>query len=154
MLAVALLAGCTAHEPTPRQPIGSEMPTGTSAEKTGTGELRHDTAPLTDRFAPLAGLQSATWMSGTFGDAPGPSLYWIDAIVVLSAEDYTQLVEGLALEPAADAPPVIDELAASLPSGEFVTSSELDAQFSLDQYRTQVYANADSHSIVVLSVFE
>ena len=130
------------------------MTTQPSAEKSGTGELRHDTEPLTSRFAPLDGLQSASWMSGTLGDAPGPSTYWIDAIVTLSVEQYESLRSTSDVTPASDAPPVIAALAAELPEGAYVRSSELNAQFSLEQYRTEVFLNDDTRTLVLLSVFQ
>ncbi len=48
--------------------------------------MRTDLEPLTKRFSALGGPVSATWMSGTMGDArvPGPSTYWLDAIVELA----------------------------------------------------------------------
>ena len=149
VLAIVMLAGCTAQQPGPRQPTASDAP----AEKTGTGELRHDTAPLTDRFAQLEGLVSTSWMSGTFGNSPGPSLYWIDAVVELSPEQYELLTSGVDA-PVGHAPPVVDGLTGALPEGSFSRSAELESQFSPDPYRTDVYLNDEAHTLVILSVFE
>lgn len=39
--------------------------------------------PLTKRFSVLADPREVQWMSGTYGNPrnPGPSTYWIDAVI-------------------------------------------------------------------------
>lgn len=59
-------------------------PTPTSrAQKSGDGVLGADIEPLTKRFAELGTPVKVHWKSGTLGSdaAPGPSSYWIDAVV-------------------------------------------------------------------------
>jgi hypothetical protein len=70
-----LLAGCGDDDE--GDPV---TPRTEAAEKSGSGELRHDPEPLTARWPALA-----AWMSGTYGDdrVPGPSRYWIDAVATL-----------------------------------------------------------------------
>jgi len=132
---VLLLAGC-ATVPAP-------------AEKSGSGEVRHDLAPLTDRFPQLGEPESATWLSGTMGDAPGPSLYWIDAVIVLAPEEFDTLQEGSTLEQV-PAP----EAEVDLPAGPLLRSDELDAEFSQDEFQTEIYLDEASRSVVLITLFE
>lgn len=62
--AASLLTACStpAADPTP----------GASATRAGTGEMRHDLEPLTDRFPRLTAATDATWMSGTPRRRPRP----------------------------------------------------------------------------------
>lgn len=132
---VLLLAGC-ATVPAP-------------AEKSGSGEVRHDLDPLTDRFPQLGEPESATWLSGTMGDAPGPSLYWIDAVIVLSPAEFDTLQEGSTLEQV-PAP----ETEVDLPAGPLLRSDELDAEFSQDEFQTEIYLDEASRSVVLITLFE
>jgi len=93
MAAIAcMLAGCSpVTVPTPTL---SETSTQAVAEKSGTGERRNDVEPLVRRFPLLGQPVAAVWYSGTMGsdDAPGPSTYWIDAVVTVDADTAHQIV--------------------------------------------------------------
>ena len=60
--------------------------TATIHKNAPSGGLRTDSDPLTKRYAVLGTPRGVTWVSGTVGDerVPGPSTYWIDAVVVLA----------------------------------------------------------------------
>jgi len=133
--AVLLLAGCS---------------TAGVAEKNGSDELRTDVAPLTDRFPELDPV-SVEWKSGTLGSdsAPGPSTYWIDAVIELDDEDFAAYVDAHDLQPAA-AP---DDFEAPLPSGDLQRADTLDEQFSFGEFRSEVYLEAESRSLVLSTVF-
>ncbi|MCL2490908.1 MAG: hypothetical protein FWF36_09375, partial [Propionibacteriaceae bacterium] len=49
------------------------------------GQRRTDLEPLTKRFPLLGSPVAAIWYSGQMGDdsIPGPTTYWIDAVVTL-----------------------------------------------------------------------
>ena len=132
-----VLTGC-AGEPAP-------------AEKAGSGEVRHDLEPLTERFEQLGEPEEATWLSGTMGDerAPGPSLYWIDAVVVLPTEAFEELAATYELEeaPAPDAE-------VELPDGPLLRSDDLDAEFSQGPFRSGVFLDEASRSVVLITIFE
>lgn len=130
-----LLAGCT--------------PDAGAAQKSGDGELRHDLAPLTERFPQLGEPESAEWVSGTLGDAPGPSLYWIDAVVVLSPEDYAALADGYELEETTE-----PDAEVGLPDGPLLRSDQLDAAYSLEEFQSEVFLDDASRSLVLITIFE
>ena len=61
------------------------------ADKQGDGKLREEASPLTSRFPALGTPIKVRWMSGTLGTSPGPSTYWIDAVVWVTPEVGQQL---------------------------------------------------------------
>jgi hypothetical protein len=89
---------------------GAVAPAPPTAQKTGTAQIRHDLEPLIKRFPGLGAPVSATWMSGTFGDprVPGPSTYWIDAVVQLRPEQATDLRAQFAVRDAGSRPDIAD----------------------------------------------
>lgn len=146
--AASLLTACStpAADPTP----------GASATRAGTGEMRHDLEPLTDRFPRLTAATDATWMSGTLGDdrVPGPSTYWIDAVVTLDDSDYAALLTETDAQPTTETPVLDPGLEDELPDGPFLRSDALDALFSPDEYRSVVFLDDDARTVVLSSRFE
>jgi hypothetical protein len=119
--------------------------------KNGDGTLRHDLAPLSSRIPALAAATSATWCSGTLGDGrvPGPSTYWIDAVVALPAPLADELRGELALSPAT-APPSLEAPARSaLPTEELLAGSELDARFSAGSWRSTAFLTKSGSTLVL-----
>lgn len=146
------LAACTGNpEAQPTNPRSSMSATQT---KDGTGEVRHDLEPLTKRFSALGTPVSATWMSGTLsGDAPGPSTYWIDAVVTLGPEA-AQSLRDLAPAAASDSPDVPQQVKAEIPSGDLLSSPALDAKFAQGQFRAKVYLVEGTDTVVVVALGE
>lgn len=147
------VAGCTGSEDVDTQ----EFPrTGESVAegKEGSGEVRRDLEPLTARWAALGEPRSATWMSGTVGGRePGPSTYWMDAVVELeppAAEELRALGPG----PAADTPEVTDEVAAAIPEGALRRSADLDAAFAQGSWGAQAYLVEGSDIVVLVALGE
>jgi hypothetical protein len=124
------------------------------AEKNGTGEERHDLEPLTSRFPELGDVQSAVWFSGRLGDerAPGPSSYWIDAVVTISPTETRRLLATYGPETAGTEPAVVEDLEPHLPTGELVTSEQLNRAFSTSGFSTSVWVDEASHRIVLSAV--
>ncbi|MCC2317925.1 hypothetical protein [Cellulomonas chengniuliangii] len=150
----AVLAACAPNPADPsstRSTMPSESPT-----KSGTGELRHDLEPLVSRIPALSAVEEATWLSGTLGDpgVPGPSLYWIDAVVVLPSEAADGMRASLDLEPAAQAPDAADGLDGALPEGDLLQGPALDEAFSAGEWRTTAYLEAQGNRLVLLVVGE
>ncbi|MFF0631599.1 hypothetical protein ACFYTS_03790 [Nocardia sp. NPDC004151] len=125
--------------------------------------LRHDLEPLTSRWPALAQPASATWAAGVVGvaatpsriDFPGPSDYWLQAIVTLDPVVAESLRTRTITGPAASAAPnpvpgLHAELAPSLPAGEYRTSRELDAEFVTAEFKTIAYLQV-SGSVLVLA---
>jgi hypothetical protein len=152
-----MLGGCAIipHDSTSRNPE-SPMTTETPMQRGGTGELRTDLAPLTSRFELLEGAESAAWLSGRMGDdsVPGPSTYWIDAIVTLPEADYQGLLDDYKAIETATPPTVESPLDEQLPDGQFLASPELDAAFSQDTFRSTVHLSADGQTLILRSVFQ
>lgn len=140
-LAAALLVGCQVEASEP-------------AAKSGTGELRTDLEPLVKRFPTLATATGARWMSGTFGraDVPGPSTYWIDAVVALEPSEVERLVSAHAPTASGEKPEVIEELREQLPHGPFLTGDALDAAFRLEEWRVDSYLDRESGELVLIAM--
>ncbi|MBF4511421.1 hypothetical protein ITJ66_02890 [Plantibacter sp. VKM Ac-2885] len=159
VVVAGLLAGC-ASSPSPDRTTVASASASDSATRSGTGEIRHELGPLTDRFPQLATALSATWMSGTMGDerVPGPSTYWIDAIVVLDEAGYAELRALAPGEAGSDAEAELPDLDAglddALPPGPLVRSSALDDAFSQDGRSTQVFLDDATSSVILTSRFQ
>lgn len=132
---------------------GTNVRTTDAAEKSGTGELRTDLEPLTKRFPALDNPEQARWMSGTFGSdrAPGPSTYWIDAVITLSESKFEELKSTYAPESAGKTPEVVDGLRAELPTGTFLTSDRLDQAFTHDKWFAKAYLVPDHRTLVLVA---
>lgn len=119
--------------------------------KVGSGETRHDLEPLTKRFPVLAGATDASWLSGELeGSAPGPTTYWIDAVVTVpEATASTLLATDPA--PATTTPEVVTPLAGSVPDG-LRTSSALDDLFAQGDFRGTAWVTADGRTVVLTAL--
>ena len=98
-----------------------------AAQKAGTGERRTDIDPLVKRFPLLGTPTAAVWYSGTMGEArvPGPTTYWIDAVVTVTPATAKEIEADYGVQPTAETPDVVDALRSELPS-DLRTSASLD----------------------------
>ncbi|OLR91470.1 hypothetical protein BJP25_00880 [Actinokineospora bangkokensis] len=119
--------------------------------KSGTGELRTDLAPLTKRFPGLADARSAQWMSGTLGDdrVPGPSTYWIDAVVTLPPAKVSEVTPGT--RETTDQPPVVDGLRDDVPEGPYLTSDALNSTFTGQGWFVHAYLAKGTDKLVLVA---
>ena len=148
------LAGCDRIDPAPAAVPGNReptMPLASIAQKNGTGELRSELEPLLKRFPQLGRPLGAKWMSGTMGDArvPGPSTYWIDAVVTLQPEHATWLRRQYAVLPAGVAPEVVAGLR-PLPQGPWERSAALDAALSQQGFQGKALLSGDQLVLTAL----
>ena len=154
---VMAAAGCTTapaptNDRTNDRTNDSTRSTVSTATKTGTGDVRTDLEPLTKRFSALGQPVSATWMSGTLGgEAPGPSTYWIDAVVELTPDAATAL-RSTSPTPTAETPDVEDGVRSEMPSGQLLRSEALDARFAQGSFRAKAYLAADSDVVVLVAL--
>ncbi|GAA3011936.1 hypothetical protein [Actinokineospora diospyrosa] len=125
---------------------GPTMPT-----KSGTGQVRTDLEPLTTRFPALAEAESARWMSGTLGDdrVPGPSTYWIDAIVTLPPSLVAKLSPNAHDDKAE--PAVVEGLQDQLPDGPYLTGPTLDDAFAAQGWSATAYLAKDANTVVLVA---
>jgi hypothetical protein len=137
-LAALLLTACATS---PDAPAG----------KSGDGTLRTDLDPLLSRFAMLEGVVAAEWMSGTYGrgDAPGPSTYWIDAVVTLPADRVREWSEKYAATADGRIPDVVDGLRPKLPTGPFLTSTALNKEFAGTSWTAAAYLDTTADRLVL-----
>lgn len=143
-------AACTSA-PEPPDPSPTRSIVSTTPSKTGSGETRHDLAPLVSRFSALNDPVSATWQSGTLsGSAPGPTTYWIDAVIRLAPATATSL-RPLATVGAAQPPQVVEALRADLPT-DLRTGPALDAAFAQGGFRATAYLSTGSDVIVLVAL--
>lgn len=146
VVAAVGLAACSGASPAP-------APTATIHKNAPSGGLRTDSDPLTKRYAVLGTPRGVTWVSGTVGDerVPGPSTYWIDAVVVLAPSTAADLRSrgGDLSSRTVDVRP---DLATVLPSGGLVGSDALDAALSPAGWRTTAGLATDGRTLVFTSV--
>ncbi len=124
--------------------------------KNGTGEVRTDLEPLTKRFSALGTPVAATWLSGTVGDedVPGPTTYWIDAVVQLDPAVAQTLVDETQPQETTEAPAVVDDLTGALPDGPLLTGPALDARFAESGFVATAYLDLDDATLVLVSLGE
>lgn len=153
---VAALAAATGacansgHRPAPPSTQQAQG-TASAAGKNGAGKRRHDLDPLTKRFSALGSPGSASWMSGTVGDSgvPGPSTYWIDAVVTLAPRAARSLRATYAASATNGSPDVVDTLRDELPQGELLTSKQLDAALSQGRFTALGYLDVKANQLVL-----
>ena len=152
LLTLTATGACSTQPDPSTDRTRSTVSSAAPGTKTGTGEVRTDLEPLTKRFSALGQPVSATWMSGTLGgDAPGPSTYWIDAVVKVTPETAATL-RAAAPQPTAGTPEVEDGVRSAVPSGQLLTSKALDALFAQGSFRATAYLAADSDTVVLVAL--
>ncbi|OMB96460.1 hypothetical protein A5733_11880 [Mycobacterium sp. NS-7484] len=122
-------------------------------------EVRHDLEPLTKRFPAIGNPVDATWMSGTLGaqsdnraTAPGPSVYWIEAVIKLRPTTADALRQKFAPTSTGEVPDLNEGLRAHVPAGPFLTSIAMDTALSTDDWRSTAYLDSGSDTLVLRSV--
>lgn len=139
LVALITLAGCGwgSEPPPPTEPTKRVDERGT----------RTDLDPLTTRFPDLGDPVSATWQSGTLGgdrDAPGPSTYWIDAVVNVEPE----AADSLRAQPSSDSGrdmDLVDAVAGEVGDGDF-DPVELAGP---DEWQVDAWVAADRDVVVI-----
>jgi hypothetical protein len=152
LLTLTAAGACSTQPDPPTDRTRSTVSSAAPGTKTGTGEVRTDLDPLTKRFSALGQPVSATWMSGTLGgDAPGPSTYWIDAVVKVTPETAATL-RAASPQPTTETPEVEDGVRSAVPAGRLLTSKALDALFAQGSFRATAYLAADSDTVVLVAL--
>lgn len=111
LVVLVLLGGCGV--------LGGDERSDTPAKVVDERGMRTDLAPLITRFPQIGDPVAARWQSGTLGQdrsAPGPSTYWIDAVVELDA----QVADRLRLEagpPTGARPDLTPDVDVEIPDG-------------------------------------
>lgn len=160
-IGVALLGGCAGSSGTPRagSPAASTSPgvqlspPSPEWDRGDRGPVRTDLPPLTSRFPALGTPVAATWQGGVLGDrrAPGPSTYWIEAVVTVPPQTAAALAARVG-PPQPAAPSVAAPLAAALPDGPWSAGPALDEAFATGEFSGNVFLAADDAVVVLLMI--
>lgn len=152
-LALALsifIGGCDGSDQTGRS--------GTDASVQN-NQIRHDLEPLTKRFPEIGKPVSATWMGGALGvqsdsraTVPGPSDYWIEAIIELEPATADALRAKYVPTPTGEVPKLKEALQKDVPAGPFLTSVAMDKALSNNDWRSTTYLDSRSNTLVMRSV--
>ena len=147
-LSVVFAIGCT-HQPSVKGE--REHALGTPAQKNDASSVRHDLEPLTKRFPAMGDPVSASWVSGNMGDSrvPGPSVYWIDAVVQLRPEAANRLRQEFAPQSTTKRPNVWASLTSELPQGPFLSSEALNSAFASQRVRAKVFLSENTPVVVL-----
>ncbi|SUA29452.1 Uncharacterised protein [Mycobacterium senegalense] len=81
---------------------------------------------------------------------PGPSLYWIDAIVEVSPATVDGLKASYRPVPTANQPDVWETLRGNLPQGGYLAGDQLDQAFRSTRINAQVFL-AESAPVIVIT---
>lgn len=144
MLALSACGGSTVAEPPAKQ-----------IDERG---MRTDSEPLTSRFPAIGEPLDVRWQSGTLGDdrVPGPSSYWIDAVITLDPAAGDALRdEG---DPKSDGTPanlsaeLTQDIAALVPAGTLTRSDALDAALATDGWTVDAWLIEGEDVLVVSAV--
>jgi hypothetical protein len=111
-----------------------------------TAEVRTDRDPIATRFPRLGAFTDVHWVGGTLGDdrVPGPSTYFIEAVVNLAPDDVARLSGEYELTPAPAPPQAPQSLAPFLEGGgAWATSDELEAGFGPQDWASDVFVRLD-----------
>jgi hypothetical protein len=116
-LLLGAVGGCAGTPPPP-------APGGAVASVDEATDVRTDRAPIASRFPRLGEFRAVHWVSGRLGDdrVPGPSTYFIEAVVELTPADASALAAGAPAE-APQPPPV---LAPFVPTASWTRSAPVD----------------------------
>lgn len=137
------------------QPASEDAFTDTSATTTRPApEVRHDTEELATTFPALGAPVSASWITWDNSGGSEPSrlsLRWIDAVVQVSPETMTGLVDRYHAEDVGNRPAVQKALEPELPPGPFLTGVELNMFFGGPRRSTRVFLDPPSNAVVLQS---
>jgi hypothetical protein len=149
VLFVSITASCSA----PTHNDAEDQLGSPAAQKSGSGELRTDAEPVTTRFSALDAPRQVRWMSGTYGSprTPGPSTYWIDAVVTLDAATAEELVSTYSPTPTSDVPDVVNGMREHLPPGPFHVSATLDDAFDEGRWWASAYLDPQAATLVLVA---
>jgi len=118
-------------------------------------QVRHDLGPLTSRFPELGAPVSASWVtwnsSGPDDRVPGPSTYWLDAVVRLDPVTWLRLKTQFQPTDQGHTPEVQDLLRTGLPAGPYLTSDALELAFTTPALASHAYLDAQGNDVVLMS---
>jgi hypothetical protein len=157
LIVLVVGSACTPASPPVPRTSATHVATTSAATSASALPVRTDLGPLLARFPALDGASSASWITwglpggGDRLSPPGPSTYWIQAVVHLGADRVAALADTHHAVPVA-APQLRAELAADLPAGEVLGGPGVDAAFTGDDWRATAYLLPATGDVVVLGI--
>jgi hypothetical protein len=130
-------------------PVASGGPVaGSATEAAAESTVRTDREPIAKRFPGLGAFTAVRWLGGTVGDdrIPGPSRYFVEAVVTLAPDDVARLAAGADLAPIADPEPpepLRSFVFGVSGSGGWTGSEQLDAGFAPPAWSAEVALQLD-----------
>ena len=118
-------------------------------------QVRHDTAPLAERFPELGQPESAAWImwdNSRVAEGSRVDVVWIDAVAQVSPETMDRLVAQYPTEARGQQPAVQKVLEPELPPGPFRSGVELNMAFGGQGKSTRVFLD-EAHDAVVLQSY-
>lgn len=135
------------------QPASEEAGESEVAASGPAAEVRHDTPELAATFPALGPPVSASWIAWDNSDDQTTklSLRWIDAVVEVTPETMTGLVDKYGAEDFGHRPAVQKVLEPELPPGPFLTGVELNIFFGGPRRSTRVFLDPPVNTVVLQS---
>ncbi len=85
---------------------------------------------------------------------PGPSTYWIDAIVGLPEAGHAELLKDVATAELPLPEDFSPKLHGAIPTGPLLTSSDLNKRFSQGRFVCKVYVATDGRTVILSTLFQ
>ncbi|MBL7492283.1 hypothetical protein I6A60_13970 [Frankia sp. AgB1.9] len=159
VLTGAVAAGCLTACAAPSSPSSTPLDSRregttmlpTARRNPADGPIRSDLDPLLRRFPALGRPTAAHWESGTYGDdrVPGPSTYWIDAVVALDPDTAATLRKAPGLAPAT-LPALSPQLVGQVPTGaSWLTSQGLRQTLAKGSWSCEAFLSATTDVLVL-----
>ncbi|MDA2894443.1 hypothetical protein PDG61_26285 [Mycolicibacterium sp. BiH015] len=135
------------------QPASEEAGESEVAASGPAADVRHDTEELATTFPALGTPVSASWIAWDNSDDQTTklSLQWIDAVVEVTRETMTGLVDKYGAEDLGHRPAVQKVLEPELPPGPFLTGVELNIFFGGPRRSTRVFLDPPVNTVVLQS---
>lgn len=92
-----------------------------------------------------------TWNSAS-GGVPGPTVYWIDAVVTLASQTTAALVTDRQPAAEGETPAVAEVLRSSVSPGPFLTGIALNKALSTSGWATTAYLDPARNELVLNAI--
>ena len=117
-------------------------------------ETRSDYAPLVQRFPVIGVPQQVMWVTWNSAsrDVPGPTTYWIDAVITLAPQTASALARDFAPTGQGRVPSVQDALRPAVPPGPFLSGAALNEALSTSGWSSVAYLDDERNQLVLSAI--
>ena len=92
-----------------------------------------------------------TWNSASRG-VPGPTTYWIDAVITLAPQTTSTLLRDVAPAAQGRVPSVQDALRPAVPPGPFLSGTALNEALSTSGWSSVAYLDDERNQLVLSAI--